>query len=266
MNPKRLIQYLLSAGIILLFLVIVGAFFLPWRFINWGTFAWKPASTVTVIGEAQTREENKRATFTAGVNIVKDKKEQAIDEVNQKITAITEAVKAFGIKSEDIKTQNLSIYQEDETYMEGGREKRRLGAWRVSNSVEIVLRDVAKAGALADVLSKTGANSVYGPNFTLDEESQTGTTLLSAAVTDARKKAEILAKASGKTLGSIITLTEGSAAQGATRMFTAEGMGGGADLQPGSETVQKSVTVTFSLSDPSFLDPLLIKAGIKKTQ
>jgi uncharacterized protein YggE len=249
MNPKRLMQYLLAAGIILLVLVIVGAFFLPWRFVNWGTLAWRSSSTVTVVGEAKTQEQNKQASFTAGINVVMDKKEQAITEVNLKITAITDAVKAFGIKPDDIKTQNLSIYQEEETYTEGGRQKQRLGQWRVSNSIEIVLRDIEKAGALADVLSSSGANSVYGPNFTLDEESRTGTTLLAGAVTDARKKADILAKAAGKNLGDVITLSEGTAVQGRTMLSAADGMGGGAELSPGSETVRKSVTVTFELKD-----------------
>lgn len=265
MNPKRLIQYLLAAGIILLILLIVGAFMLPWKRISWGTFAWSPTSSITVVGEAKTQELNKKASFTAGINVVKDKKEQAIEEVNQKITAITDAVKAFGINPDDIKTQNLSIYQEDETYKEGGREKRRPGQWRVSNSIEITLRDASQAGALADVLSKSGANNVYGPNFTLDEESQTGTALLAAAVADARKKAEILAKTTGKTLGDIITLTEGTTIQSSARMLAPEGLGG-ADLMPGSETVRKTVTVTFSLIEPTFFDELLIRIGVKKAQ
>jgi len=250
MNPKRLIQYLLAASIILLVILIVGAFFLPWRLVNWGTFAFRPASTVTVVGVAKTIEQNKKATFSAGVNVVKDKKELAIDEVNQKITAITESVKNFGIPPSDIQTQNLSIYQEEESYSEGGRQKQRLGQWRVSSSIEIVLRDIEKASALADILSKAGANSIYGPNFTLDEESQTKTALLSKAVTDAQKKAEILARASGKILGNIISVSEGASTQFKSMQFEGGGIGGGADMQPGSETVQNSVTVTWELITP----------------
>jgi len=258
MNPKRLIQYLLAAGIILLILLIMGAFLLPWKFINWGTFAWRPASTVTVTGEAKTQEENTKATFTAGISTVNDNKDKASAEVTKKITDITQAVKVFGIPDSDIKTQNLSIYQEDEAYTEGGRQKRRLGQWRVSNTIEIVLRDVAKAGDLADVLSRAGANSVYGPNFTLDEDTQAGTTLLGKAVENARKKGEILAQSAKKQLGSIITITEGASSQGSYMPFEGGGAGG-ADLQPGSETVRKTVTVTFELKDPlPFGLPLII--------
>ena len=264
MNPKRLIQYLLSAGIILFVLAIVGAFLLPWRSVNWGTFAWRPASSVTVIGEAKQEEQNKRANFTAGINVIKDKKEDATTEANTKITAIIDAVKNFGIKPEDIQTQNLSIYQEEETYTEGGKQKRRPGQWRVSNSVDITLRDVQKAGALAEVLSKAGANSVYGPNFTLEDNPESRNALLSTAVADARKKAEILAKAAGKTLGTIITLSEGTTGQEQIMQFEGGGIGGGGDMQPGSETVRKSVTVTFSLNEPIFLEDVLKQLMPKK--
>jgi hypothetical protein len=264
MNPKRLIQYLLSAGIILFVLAIVGAFLLPWRSVNWGTFAWKPASSVTVVGEAKQEEQNKRASFTAGVNVIKDKKDDATGEANTKITAIIDAVKNFGIKAEDIKTQNLSIYQEEETYTEGGKQKRRPGQWRVGNSVEITLRDVQKAGALADVLSKAGASSVYGPNFTLEDNPESRNALLSAAVADARKKAELLAKAAGKKLGDVITVSEGAVSESRLMQFEGAGAGGGgADLQPGSETVRKSVTVTFSLKESTILEDLLERIKAK---
>ncbi|MFH1235440.1 MAG: SIMPL domain-containing protein [Parcubacteria group bacterium] len=264
MNPKRLIQYLLSAGIILLVLVIIGAFFLPWRLVNWGTFAWRPASTVTVVGEAKQEVQNKKATFSVGVNVVKDKKEQAIDEANQKITAITEAVKNFGIPAPDIKTQNISIYQEEESYTEAGRQKQRLGQWRVNTSIEIVLRDVGKASGLTDVLSKSGANSIYGPNFTQEDNPEGNNALLSTAISDARKKAYILAKAAGKTLGAIITLSEGTTLQERSMQFEGGGVGGGSDMQPGSETVRKTVTVTFSLQEATFIETLVKQLIPKK--
>lgn len=256
MNPKRLIQYALAAGIILLSLVVIGAFFLPWKFINWGTFAWKPAATVTVIGEAKTEEQNKKATFTAGISIIKDKKDDATGEVQTKMTAIIDAVKQFGIKAENIQTQNLSINQEEETYVEGGKQKRRPGQWRANNSIEITLDDVGKAGALTEMLSKTGANNIYGPNFTLGTNPDENNALLTKAVDDARKKAELLAKAAGKHLGNILTVSEGTTT--APKLFEGAGIGGGA-MEPGSQTVQKTVTVTFMLVDPSPWEGLMSK-------
>ncbi len=67
-------------------------------------------------------------------------------------------------------------------------------------------------------------------------------------MTDAKEKAEIIAKASGRKLGKVLTVTEGSAGSNLLPMYAAkEGMGGGASVEPGTSTVSKSMTVTFEL-------------------
>jgi len=57
---------------------------------------------------------------------------------------IIKSLKDFGIKDEDLKTQNLSINQNEETYYERSAEARP-GQWRISNSVEIKLHDVDRS-------------------------------------------------------------------------------------------------------------------------
>lgn len=231
---------------LLLGAVLVALFFLPWEKINWGGIKILPGKTITVVGEAQTQEKNKIATFTAGVTIVNDSKEVAVAEVNQKIEALIAAVKSFGIKDEDIKTQSLNVSQREETYYEEGRQKTRPGQWSVGNTIEIKLRDVERASALADLLTKSGATNVWGPNFTLEEAEAGEDSLLSEAIKDAQSKAEVIARASGGKLGQILTITEGY--QQVSVVYRAlEGGGGGAPVEPGSTTVQKVVTVVFEL-------------------
>lgn len=232
----------LFLGIILL----AGAFLIPWDKVNWGRISLMPGKTITVVGEAETREKSQIATFTAGVSAVNDNKDTAIDEVNKKIATIIEAVKSFGIKSEDIKTQNLSIYQQEETYYEEGRQKTRPGQWRVNNSIEIILRDVDRASALADLLVKSGATNVHGPSFSLDESQQEEGKLLEEAIKDAREKAEIIARSSGGELGKMLSVSEGYQQPSVFRLGL-EGGGGGTPIEPGTETVSKVVTVVFEL-------------------
>ncbi len=234
----------LLAGIIL----AAASFVLPWAQIDWGSFALKPARTVTVVGEARNQKKSEIASFSAGVNAVNDSKEKAISEVNEKTAAIIGSVKEFGIKAEDIKTQNLNIYQNQETYYEDGRQKQRPGQWSVSNSIEIKLRDVDRANSLADLLGKSGANNVYGPNFSLDDNPDEANSLFSEAVDNAKTKAENVAKSSGKKLGSILSITEGVTSSGPVPLYRMDaGGGGGAGLEPGTGTVSKSVTVVFEL-------------------
>lgn len=232
-------------------LFVAGSFFLPWSGVDWGSFSLKPARTVTVVGEAKAKLKSEVASFSAGVNSINDSKEKAVSEVNDKVAAIIESVKSFGIKSADIKTQNLNIYQNQESYYEDNRQKQRPGQWSVSNSVEIKLHDVDRAQALADLLAKSGANNVYGPNFALDEDTTAADALFTEAVENARVKAANVAKAAGRKLGPILSVTEGISATGPITLLRMEGGGGGGGggggLEPGTGTVSKSVTVIFEL-------------------
>ena len=226
--------------------IVLALMVLPLRFINWGTLSLSPQDTITVTGEAKKDVTNQIASFSAGVSAVNDDKQKAITEVNTKVTGIIASVKKFGIAEEDIKTQNLSVYQGEEPYYEGGAQKYKLGQWRVNNTVEIILRDIQKAGELADLLSQSGANNVYGPNFTVDDTSGSENELLQQAVDNAREKAELLAKSSGRRLGKITNLVEGFA-QSPVLYGERYGLGGGAPVEPGTQGISKLVTVTFEM-------------------
>lgn len=229
-------------------LLLLGAFFLPWKRIGWGGLRILTEETVTVTGEAQSQIKSQIATFSAGAYAVDDNKEKAIDEVNKKIQAIVEAVKYFGVSPSDIKTQNLSVYQNQETYYEDNRQKQRPGQWQVNNAVEIRLRNVDRATDLADLLTKSGATNVYGPNFSLDTSKQPENELVEEAMKNAREKATVIAEASGKKLGKVLVVNETGALNRVYPLTMEKGYGGGgAVVEPGSQTISKSLTVTFAL-------------------
>jgi uncharacterized protein YggE len=228
-------------------IAIAASFLLPWKNINWGNLKLLSQETVTVVGEAQSQEKSQIASFNAGVSSVSDDKEKAVSEVNQKVQLIIDAVKTFGISSEDIKTQSLSVYQTQESYYEDGRQKQRPGQWQVNNTIDITLRNVEQASELANLLTKSGATNVYGPNFTLDYSKQANNALLGDAMKNARDKAEKIAAFGGKKLGKVINVVEGYSTPNIYTMMKSQAGGGGAPIEPGSQTVFKSLTVTFGL-------------------
>ena len=247
MGTKANLLHIFLVGLVLGTVFLVGVFFIPWQSIHWGKLEIQPTKSITVIGEAKTQQKTQIAEFNAGVSAVNDNKDVAIAEVNQKIQTIIAAIKTFGIPEKDIKTQNLSVYQSEESYWEEGRQKSRPGQWRVSNNITVTLRDVNKASDLADILVKNGATNVYGPNFSVEDTSQDQATLFDQAIKNAQEKAEIIARSSGGKLGKILTVTEGYQSTAYKGLAFEGGGGGGPALEPGSQTIQKTVTVVFEL-------------------
>jgi len=246
---KTLLQCVLGALLVVVIIFAAGMF-LPLGNINWGTVRTMPANTIVVSGQAKSSEKNQVASFTAGVDSVSDDKNQAVADVNTKIEALIKAVKDFGIAEADIQTQNMSIYQEQEMYSADGAQRSRPGQWRVNNSINIKLREIDKATALTALLSDSGATNVYGPNFAMEDTQDVQTQLLSAAVEDARNKAELMIAGTGRSLGKVISINEGGVGNPVYPMFDrAIGMGGGggAPLELGSTEVTAGVTVVFEL-------------------
>lgn len=237
-------------GLVCLVGILAFLYFFPWNMINWGKFTLAPERVVTVTGFAASKEKNQIANYSAGVNAVKDVKEEALKEVNDKINAITQAVKDFGVDPLDIQTQSVSVYQRQDTYYDNSVQKSRPGQWDVNSSITVTLRDVNRASAMANLLTASGATNVYGPNFQLDTSKKAEDALTADAIADARLKADAMAKASGTTLDKIISVSEGSGGGASYPLYATmdgRGGGGGAAVEPGSTTISKTVTVVWSL-------------------
>ena len=260
-------------GTILFAFILVVALIAITRFTSlkphWGSLEMRPTSSITVSGQAKKEQTNKIANFTAGVESIEKTKEEALNKTNEAMNQLIAKVKQFGIKDEDIQTEQASVYQDTEyvttepasgvsTMIYPGPDTRKAqkGDWRANNSVAIKLREVDRAEELLTILNESGANYVYGPNFTIDDMETIGDELLSAAVTNARQKAESIANANGQKVGKIISVTEGA---NAYPMYSAYdsvvSMGGGMaksavspELEPGSSSTSKTVTVTFELN------------------
>lgn len=248
MSRQLLLQTLLP---VFLFAILAfgGVFLLPWQKITWGNMQITPGNTITVTGESQIQTKNQIAYFTAGVNATNDTKDAAVSEVNQKMDVVLASVKEFGIKDADIQTQTMSVYQQQDTYYDtDGKQKTRPGQWQVANSVQLTLREVDRASALTDLLTQSGATNIYGPNFSLDSTKDLDEKLLQEAIDDAKKKAEIMAKASGRKVGKILSINEGLSSGGIIPYAKeATAGGGGASIQPGSTTTSKTVSLVFEL-------------------
>lgn len=258
----------LNVNALLFFILIVGLIAIT-RFTDlkphWGSLEMRANATITVSGTAKQEQNNQIANFTAGMESIETTKEEALNKTTKAMNQLIEKVKAFGIKDEDIQTQSASVYQETEyvpmektntlIYPQPERGEARKGDWRANNSVSIKLREVDRAEELLAILNSSGANYVYGPDFSLDDMVSASDALLTEAVINARTKAEKIATANNQKVGKILSLVEGNTYPIYSSYKSAMPLVGGgtevamdASLEPGSSTTSKTVTVTFELN------------------
>lgn len=218
------------------------------------SFNISPAATITVTGEAKADQAPQIASFFASVTVFNEAKKTAVDEVNRQMETLVKAIKDFGIDPKDIQTQSVSVNEmnnEAEILIYPPRPDAGIKGWQASNSINVTLRDIAKASGLTNLLQASGATDISGPNFSLDDTTEIQADLLVKAVADAREKAAKAAAAGGRKLGKMMTLNEGYSytpgplySLGEVKMDRAVA---DAPIEPGTERLLKTVTVVFAL-------------------
>ena len=100
---------------------------------------------------------------------------------------------------------------------------------------------------MIDVLVGAGANEIGGINFTVSQASKHLDEAREKAIADARRKAEIYAKAAGVTLGEPISISEEGAPAPLFRGKMAAPMAAGAPVAQGEETLSVTVSVSWAI-------------------
>ncbi len=119
---------------------------------------------------------------------------------------VISTIKSAGIKDEDIRTTNYSIYPKYNYIKETG-EQRIIG-YTANNSIQVTVRDTSKVGEIIDLASKSGVNITSGISFGLSNYDEYYCEALKNAVENAKKKAETMASAFGIVLGVPASMTE----------------------------------------------------------
>src|SRR2546428_12318613 len=205
------------------------------------------ADTVSVNGTGRVELTPDRAVFTVGVQTMAPSVAAAAQENNARASAIITALKRLGAADRQIRTSQVSIYPQQE--QQGGRAPKIVG-YQVSNSITVTHEDPAAVGKLLQAAVDAGANSVSGVGFTVSDPARGRDGALQAAFGDARAKAEVLARAAGRTVGRALSIVEGGAVRPPVPMrYEMKTMSRSADVpvEPGTEEVRFTVSVVFEL-------------------
>jgi uncharacterized protein len=194
------------------------------------------AVTVTGVGSVESTPDEAQMSF--GVETRGQTAKAAVAANADTMRRIINALRQAGAR--EIATQWVSVYPVSSG--EGGS----IDGYSASNSVSAVA-DVADAAALVDAAAEAGANQISGPGMSASNAEELYRQALAKAVAEARERAQVLAKASGRSLGEITAIVEGGgsgpipyAARDA--METAS-----TPIVPGVQETSATVTVTFHL-------------------
>ena len=203
------------------------------------------ANTVTASGAGTAQAVPDTAEMSFGVTTTSANAETALQDASKAAEQIAAAVKKQGVAAEDIQTQDVSVYPQ--TVDQDG--KQVITGYQASLSVSVKVRDIAKLGDVISVANGAGSNSISGPSFTVADPAPARAEAIDKAVADARTSAEAMAKAAGKSVGEVLSMSSSDA--GVVPMaFAQADMAGAAKsvpIEPGQLDITANVVVVFEL-------------------
>ena len=216
-------------------------------------------NVITVNGVGEKLAVPDVATFSFGVDMTGESVASAQEVVTEKINKALDVVKASGVEEKDIKTISYNIYPHYEYtqnvcsqfYCPPG--KQLLTGYDVSQTIEVKVRDTAKAGELLGKLGAVEVTNLSGLTFTVDEKDKIQAEAQAMAIADARGKAKILAKGLGVQLGRVVSFNEGYSPEPIYKLDAYAGMGGDVSSVPspqvpvGENTFVSNVSVTYEI-------------------
>ena len=173
----------------------------------------KVVNTITVSGKGDVVVKPDIATVSFGVTAENLDVAKAQTEATTKMNNIINLLKDKGVAEKDIKLTNYNIYprydyvQAPTIYPYTG--KQVLAAYVVSQTVEVKIRDISKAGGILSGVGEFGVTDVSGLSFTVDNEEVVKDQARDLAIVDAKTQAKVLAKGLGVKLIKITSFSEG---------------------------------------------------------
>lgn len=196
---------------------------------------------ITVTGTGSVRTVPDRAEFSFGVQSQGNTAAQALSANAAEMRRVIDALRSAGVAAADIQTAQVSV----SPTMTG--ERQAITGYTAFNTVSARIRQLAAAGRVIDAAVAAGANQVFGPSLTRSDQDELYREALGSAFADARAKAQALAAAAGLAVGRVVAVEE-SGGGAIPLMDRAAGAEAQVPIEPGTQSVQASVTVTFAAS------------------
>ena len=161
------------------------------------------------------------ASLTVGTQVKAPTAKAAVAASKTRTEKLLAAIRAAGIRDRDIQTQGLQLSQ-DYTFdrQPNGGAQQRLVGYIASNSVVIKTRDVGSLTSLLDGLTDAGADTVYGPNFSIADPAPLRREARVRAMARGEAEATEYARNNGFTKVRLLSVEEGVSYRGSDIIVT----------------------------------------------
>ena len=193
--------------------------------------------SITVSGVGSVESAPNEAQMSFGVETRGQTARAAVAANADAARRVINALRQAGAR--ELATEFVSVYP-----VTG--ESGQIEGYSASNSVSAV-SDVGGAASLIDAAAEAGANQISGPGLSSSNAEELYREALADAVAEARERAEVLARAAGRSLGGISSIVEGSSPSPLPYAERAALDTASTPIVPGQQETTATVTVTFEL-------------------
>lgn len=222
-----------------------------------GLFRPQPVfgNVITVEGQGSVIAIPDIARITFSVSEEADTAKDAQDKAAAKVNAALELVKNLAIEERDVKTTSYFLspkYSRPQPCFNGfcPDYEQTIVGYTVSQTVEVKVRDTAKAGGTLSALGTAGVSNLFGPDFTIDDPEVLKDEAREKAIEDARAKASALADDLGVRLVRVTGFWENTGGGSIPFAERAYGLGGDSStsVMPSVPSGENEILVTVSVT------------------
>jgi len=207
--------------------------------------------SISVSGFGEATGVPDMATVQLGVEVEADTISAAIEQSNQRVDRVRQAVLGRGIAATDIQSTNFNVWPED-VYDPQTGQTTGIRTYHVDSTLQVKVRDIGQISQIIQTGLDAGATNIWGLTYGIDDSATLEAEARTKALEDAADRAQQLASTLGVTLGDPIAVSE--LVGGLSPIFGVEaamlrgqGGGGGPPLSPGELTVQIQVDVMYAV-------------------
>lgn len=213
----------------------------------------QPQYQVSVVGQGKVSYQPDVANVTIGIQIDKvAKADEALKQLNEKMNNVINALKVAGIKDEDLKTQNYSLLPQYDYINNVSTSSGYSANEQLVVKVNNIKTDPSLVGKAVEAASKVGANQIIGITYDVSNLEELKQQVRIMAISDAKNKANVLARAAGVRLGDIVGWWENLIqAPGIPTPYydsAKGGMGGGGAVAPSLPNGNQEIVTEISVS------------------